>query len=604
MAKYISKTSDEKLSLSCIRAALNIVNEEKKSLNSLPALEAFVNVALESNGNQQEIIAMFEDQMLIANQSTQVALVISNGICSRFDKLQYDWAAFIVKLCIFGPVPKKDTKVISFCYEKIFSLDTNSLENDKIERLDQVVQIARFQAIEMSIKLAEKDEKWAIKLAENVIIMSKLMDQSSSRSFGLSLAHRQKTRAVELVLLVTQFIKDQSFISELFDYLVSCIIDPCQQFSIKLIVEWTIVNIAIAFETEFFEKLVSPEFEKYLAESRIGSISSWINILTLISRTNPKLQARCLEKVVSWTSAQNFPVRCTAIAACRLMYFSMKDQEKYGIIRSIVEFSAEPSGNSKRVIENLCADFYFAKLHTINHFDLQTILVIIAEKTGMPPEETIPVEIIKLYNNTNILSENTDGKFLSAPSDVYSALMKNATSAPSMKAENENEENDRGEFELVQQENTEEPASFQRKIVKEKEEKDPEKSLIVVATLVDKPTNLGGICRTCEIFGVDSLVISDVLLAGDSNFRALSMSSENWQKIEAVKPQNLLEYLQKLRTDGYTVIAVEQTTDSVMMHDFVFPKKSVIVMGDEKEGVPVHLLRAVDKTVEIKQVIF
>lgn len=34
----------------------------------------------------------------------------------------------------------------------------------------------------------------------------------------------------------------------------------------------------------------------------------------------------------------------------------------------------------------------------------------------------------------------------------------------------------------------------------------------------------------------------------------------------------------------------------------MFYFQAVIVMGDEKEGVPVNLLRAVDQTVEIKQV--
>ena len=34
------------------------------------------------------------------------------------------------------------------------------------------------------------------------------------------------------------------------------------------------------------------------------------------------------------------------------------------------------------------------------------------------------------------------------------------------------------------------------------------KGLILVASLIDKSTNVGGICRTCEIFNVKELVIS------------------------------------------------------------------------------------------------
>ncbi|VDP46415.1 unnamed protein product [Heligmosomoides polygyrus] len=97
--------------------------------------------------------------------------------------------------------------------------------------------------------------------------------------------------------------------------------------------------------------------------------------------------------------------------------------------------------------------------------------------------------------------------------------------------------------------------------------------MIVVASLVDKPNNLGGLCRTCEIFGVEELVVADLIFASDPGFQALSMSSEKKQKIEAVRPDDLPEYLEGMRRKGYTVIAAEQTTDSVFLHKFMFPKK-------------------------------
>ncbi|KAJ1352909.1 hypothetical protein KIN20_009411 [Parelaphostrongylus tenuis] len=125
--------------------------------------------------------------------------------------------------------------------------------------------------------------------------------------------------------------------------------------------------------------------------------------------------------------------------------------------------------------------------------------------------------------------------------------------------------------------------------------------LIVVASLVDKPANLGGLCRTCEIFGVETLILADHVFLSDPSFKALSMFSEKRQRIEAIRPENLLSYLKNMRKNGYTVIAAEQTTDSVFLHKFQFPVKTVLLVGDEKEGVPVHLLQCVDQTVEIKQ---
>uniref|UniRef100_A0A8R1I844 SpoU_methylase domain-containing protein n=1 Tax=Caenorhabditis japonica TaxID=281687 RepID=A0A8R1I844_CAEJA len=315
-----------------------------------------------------------------------------------------------------------------------------------------------------------------------------------------------------------------------------------------------------------------------MAAQRIGSMCSWLNVLMLISRAAVQHTDTCLDKIVVWCTAQNFPVRCTALAAARLMLGSLdkEKRKKWRLVKAIVNFDAEPSGNSRRVIDNLCADFYFAKLHVAKHFDFQTILTEIAKRTGMPPEETIPVKIIQELNYSELKACNEDVEFLEAPSDVYSALSKNASCAPTMENSEDDSVPESGEPQDCSEDvipSVSSASSFQRKIVKEESSIADDTSLIVVASLVDKPNNLGGICRTSEIFGVDVLVVADILVAQDSNFKALSMSSESWQKIEAVKPANLLPYLQNLRKEGYTVIAAEQTTDSVMMHDFVFPKK-------------------------------
>ncbi|CAL2032499.1 unnamed protein product [Caenorhabditis brenneri] len=608
IARFIRKCTDNELVISCIRASSNIVNEEKKSLNSLPALQCFVDVTLSGPQSDpkvsKESIDYMEAQLAIASQSTPVALILVDALTKYRTNLDVNWAPLIVKLALFGPVPKKETRVISYAYSKIFDKEDEFLENDQVERLDEVVQKARFKAVLLAMKLSlEDNNKWTKVLIEEIFKASAIMDQSSSRSFGLSMAHRQKSRGVELLHLLTMKIEDEAFASKVFDFCINCVVDPCQQFSIKLIVEWTLARLCIKF-SNLFKRLIDNDFEKEMAAQRIGSMCSWLNVLMLISRAAPQLVDSCLDKVIVWCTAQNFPVRCTALAAARLMFstFDKDRRKKWRLVKAIVNFDAEPSGNSKRVIDNLCSDFYFANLHIDNHFDFQTVLTVIPDRTGMPPEETIPINIIEELNDIpkEINSSNYEADFLGAPSEVYSALAKNTNCAPNM----DNDEVDEEEVHYSVDEASEDNAvsSFQRKIVKETEVKDDGISLIVVASLVDKPNNLGGICRTSEIFGVDTLVVADVLVAQDSNFKALSMSSENWQKIEAVKPANLLEYLQNLRANGYTVIAAEQTTDSIMMHDFVFPKKAVIVMGDEKEGVPVSLLRAVDQTVEIKQV--
>lgn len=103
--------------------------------------------------------------------------------------------------------------------------------------------------------------------------------------------------------------------------------------------------------------------------------------------------------------------------------------------------------------------------------------------------------------------------------------------------------------------------------------------LIVVTTLIDSPANLGGIARTCEIFGVKKLIVFNKEVVKDKSFKSLSMSSENWLDIEEIKEENLLSYLKKKRLEKYQLIGAEQTANSVKLNSFSMPYKTVLLLG-------------------------
>lgn len=62
-----------------------------------------------------------------------------------------------------------------------------------------------------------------------------------------------------------------------------------------------------------------------------------------------------------------------------------------------------------------------------------------------------------------------------------------------------------------------------------------DEGLIVVASLLDHLPNLGGLCRTCEIFGVNKYVINSLKVVNDQHFQSLSVSAQNWVNILEVK---------------------------------------------------------------------
>jgi len=57
--------------------------------------------------------------------------------------------------------------------------------------------------------------------------------------------------------------------------------------------------------------------------------------------------------------------------------------------------------------------------------------------------------------------------------------------------------------------------------------------------------------------------------------------------------------LRKLRKEGYQLVGLEQTTDSKSLFGFRFQRKTVLVVGNERLGVPEGVLQLLDHAVEI-----
>jgi tRNA G18 (ribose-2'-O)-methylase SpoU len=132
----------------------------------------------------------------------------------------------------------------------------------------------------------------------------------------------------------------------------------------------------------------------------------------------------------------------------------------------------------------------------------------------------------------------------------------------------------------------------------------PRQPLIMCASLVDKTPNLAGLARTCEIFNAQKLVVPNIRLAQqDATFATVSATAHKWMPLEEVRPQgdDLRQALLRWKSEGYTIVAVEQTASSVSLADYTLPRKMVLVLGREKEGIPVDVLQLVDVCVEIPQ---
>lgn len=78
-------------------------------------------------------------------------------------------------------------------------------------------------------------------------------------------------------------------------------------------------------------------------------------------------------------------------------------------------------------------------------------------------------------------------------------------------------------------------------------------------------------------------------------------SANDWIDMEEVKEDELLSWLHRKRAEGYAIVGVEQTASSKCLTKMSFPEKTVLLLGKEKEGIPIEFLSAVDQCIEIPQ---
>ncbi|EFN52863.1 hypothetical protein CHLNCDRAFT_138347 [Chlorella variabilis] len=129
----------------------------------------------------------------------------------------------------------------------------------------------------------------------------------------------------------------------------------------------------------------------------------------------------------------------------------------------------------------------------------------------------------------------------------------------------------------------------------------PRQELLVVASLLTKAPNLAGLARTCEVFRASGLVLPGLAVTRLPEFKSIAVSAHLWLPLIEVPEAMLAAWLQRQAAQGWTLVGLEQSTESVQLQDFRFPRRTVLVLGREKEGIPSALLGLLDHSVEIPQ---
>ena len=126
--------------------------------------------------------------------------------------------------------------------------------------------------------------------------------------------------------------------------------------------------------------------------------------------------------------------------------------------------------------------------------------------------------------------------------------------------------------------------------------------LVMVLDNVRSLHNVGSVLRTADAFRIEAVYMCGITATPPSaEIHKTALGAEdsvNWQYFE-----DTMQAVDKLKNEGYTVLAVEQVEGSLKLGNFAFEpqKKYALIMGNVVKGVRQDVVDACHQALEIPQ---
>lgn len=130
----------------------------------------------------------------------------------------------------------------------------------------------------------------------------------------------------------------------------------------------------------------------------------------------------------------------------------------------------------------------------------------------------------------------------------------------------------------------------------------PHSGVVLVLDNVRSAHNVGSAFRTGDAFGVDKVYLGGICPVPPSpELRKVALGAE--EVIPSEHVQDVEALVKRLQANGYKVIAVEQTQNSVKLDAFRPEEgaKYALIFGNEVDGVQQSVVDAADFALEIPQ---
>lgn len=126
--------------------------------------------------------------------------------------------------------------------------------------------------------------------------------------------------------------------------------------------------------------------------------------------------------------------------------------------------------------------------------------------------------------------------------------------------------------------------------------------VVVVLDNIRSFHNVGSVFRTADAFRFEQIILCGI--TPQPPHREIHKTALGaTESVDWIYQEDTLDVLKKLKADGYKLLSLEQTSDSVMMQDFKPEKneKYVVILGNEVFGVQQEVIDLCDNVIEIPQ---
>ena len=473
--------------------------------------------------------------------------------------------------CLYGEILTKDQKIEAMISRQIYDANPTMSVHSTLDG-------SKFIRLNSTCYLRKNCENYEDIVEELIVELGELSKKKPKGYFLNSLVHHQKLRYLQPVLFC------RSISSKCEAILMNEIVNINNQTNISAIVEIMLAH----FNVDVW-KLIADEH----LDLKSTTLKSIFAILTMQLRHEQESEVievqleKLIKHVMPYTMGQNFGTRIFAQAAI---------MQCWEHLQSVVAVGSSEIGNEAcAMIQKSLKAKNAAKYFKIAQSDFRFTLNVLHQLWTV---DAFYVHILRITNMSEdgIISPELYGDrdgwfetFLCKDNSLELLQPMENCTEPEHLVINE-------ELEIVEQKAVS-SMNLQQKYVPYKFQipggkllsslprifgdgtLKPRSELTVVASLVSRPPNLGGLARTCEVFGAENFIIDSLKIIENTEFKALSKTAEKWLKITEIKSWQLFDFLLNMKMKGYAIVGAEQTAKSKNLIGTPIPKKAVLLLG-------------------------